>query len=374
LALGLAFCVTICAVGVTGALYSYADDIRDYERAQYISSYKTSSSEALSVEEISARFLEQKPNASIRFFSVKNLKDDLRHIGISAAENGKFGFYEVNAYSGEIVTNSLKTDKFFAAAMIFHRFLNFDGVSAAGKNIVAATTIAIIVLSITGIILYLPALKRNFLKSLRIEFKAKGYKFLYQLHSVLGVFTLVFVLIMCLTGLWWSYEWYRSFLSKLAGADTALFARGERREMAAGDPKELQRTIDIAKEELSGWRSYFIRVPFKDAPYELSYSNVKYGAYNLLKIDVQNEAIVSRELYRDKTVGQKFIQNIYALHSGQFFGEFGKAAMCVSSLAMALFSVSGAMMFYRRIKNRRKSKIKGARTPSGDYPAPSFYS
>jgi sulfite reductase (NADPH) flavoprotein alpha-component len=366
LVLGLAFCVTISAVGVTGALYSYADDIRDYERAQYVSSYKTSSSVALSIDEISARFLEQKPNASIRFFSVKNLKDDLRHIGISAAENGKFGFYEVNAYTGEIVTNSLKSDKFFAAAMIFHRFLNFDGVSVVGKNIVAATTIAIIVLSITGIILYLPALKRNFLKSFKIEFKAKGYKFLYQLHSVLGVFTLVFVLIMCLTGLWWSYEWYRSFLSKLAGADTALFARGERREMAAGDPKELQKTIDIAKDELSGWRSYFIRVPFKDAPYELSYSNAKYGAYNLLKIDVQNETIVSQELYRDKTIGQKFIQNIYALHSGQFFGEFGKAAMCVSSLAMALFSVSGAMMFYRRIKSRRKSKIKGARTLNAD--------
>ncbi|MDR2342399.1 MAG: PepSY domain-containing protein, partial [Campylobacteraceae bacterium] len=80
-----------------------------------------------------------------------------------------------------------------------------------------------------------------------------------------------------------------------------------------------------------------------------------YGSYNLLKIDLQNGEIVSQELYKDKTIGQKFIQNMYTLHSGQFFGEFGKAAMCISSLSMALFSVSGAMMFYRRKRKRGKT-------------------
>jgi sulfite reductase (NADPH) flavoprotein alpha-component len=317
----------------------------------------------LSVEEIGAKFLEQKPNASIRFFSVRNLKDNLRHIGVSAVENGKYGYYEINAYTGEIADNSLKSDNFFAAVMMFHRFLNFDGANAVGKNIVAATTIAIIVLSIGGLLLYLPALKRNLFKSLRIEFKAKGYKFLYQLHSVLGVFTLLFVLIMCLTGLWWSYEWYRDFLSALAGTEHTIHARGGQRQAASGDPKELQKTFDAAKEVISGYRSYFISVPFQDDPYELSYANARYGAYNLLKINVQNSTIISQELYEDKTAGQKFIQNIYALHCGEFFGEFGKAAMCVSSLAMALFSVSGVLMFYKRIRAKRKSNVLRRRKP-----------
>jgi sulfite reductase (NADPH) flavoprotein alpha-component len=356
LVLGLAFCVTITIVGVTGALYSYADDIRDYERAKYLSARKTTDAKALSVEEISARFLAQKPSASIRFFSVRNLKGDLNQVGVSAFENGGFSYYEVNQYTGEIITNGLISDKFFTAVMIFHRFLSFDGVSAVGKQIVAATTIAIMVLAIGGFLLYLPTLKRRLFKSLRIEFEAKGYKFLYQLHAVVGVFTLVFVAVMCLTGLWWSYEWYRNLLVSLAGSDNAIRARMERREMASGDPKEMQETFDIAKEIVSGYRSYFIRVPFKDMPYELSYANARYGAYNMLKIDVQNAKIVSKESYQDKTIGQKLIQNIYALHSGQFFGEIGKALWALSSLAMALFSVSGVMMYYKKIKNRRKNR------------------
>lgn len=341
--------MTAAIVGVSGALYSYADDIRDYEKAKYINAHKTPSSKVLNIEETSARFLEQKPNASIRFLSVRD--GDLKYIGISAVEEGRYSYHEINQYTGEIMTNSLKSDKFFTAVMMIHRFLNFDGANTVGKNVVAGTTIAIITLSISGFLLYLPRLKRNFLKSLQIEFKAKGYKFLYQLHAVFGVFTLVFVVIMCFTGLWWSYEWYRNFLTKLAAAEHVDFAQNAPYESAS--PKELQKTVDIAEEVMSGFKSYFIRVPFKDEPYELSYANVKYGAYNLLKIDVQNDKIVSHELYEDKTIGQKFVQNIYALHSGQFFGEFGKAAMCFSSLAMAMFSMSGAMMFYRRTRKRK---------------------
>lgn len=352
--LGLVFCATIAVVGVSGALYSYADDIRDYERAKYISAYKNS--KVLDIEELGAKFLEQKPNASIRFLSVTNIKEDLKYIGVSVVENDKYGYYEINQYTGEIVTNNLKSDKFFTAVMMLHRFLSFKEINIIGKNIVAATTIAVIVLSISGFLLYLPRLKRNFIKSLRIEFKAKGYKFLYQLHSVLGVFTLIFVIIMCLTGLWWSYEWYRNFLSRLAGVENTGFARSTAQEFASGAAKELQRTVDMAKEEINGCKSYFIRVPFKDAPYELSYTNVRYGAYNLLKIDIQNERIVSRELYKDKTFGQKLIQNMYMLHSGQLFGETGKALWCVSSALMALFGISGAMMFYRRTKRKRGAK------------------
>jgi sulfite reductase (NADPH) flavoprotein alpha-component len=363
--LGLAFCVTIAIVGVTGALYSYADDIRDYERAAYISSRKTA--KPLSVEEISARFLEQKPDASIRFFSVRRLKDDLKSIGVSAAQNGAFGYYELNPYSGEIITDGLKSDKFFAGAMIFHRFLNFDGMSVVGKQIVAATTIAIIVISIAGILLYLPLLRRNFLRNLTIDFKSKGYKFLYQLHCVLGVFTLIFVLIMCFTGLWWSYGWYRGLLSSLAGVENMGFPRGERREMQIASPKELQRVVDTASEAIDGVKMYYIRVPFKDDPYELSYSNDRYGAYNLLKIDVQEGVIVSQEPYAEKTTGQKLIQNMYTLHSGQFFGEFGKAAMCLSSLAMALFSVSGAMMFYGRMRRKRRALRTPKRATSSQF-------
>jgi sulfite reductase (NADPH) flavoprotein alpha-component len=79
-----------------------------------------------------------------------------------------------------------------------------------------------------------------------------------------------------------------------------------------------------------------------------------------LNIDPNDGAIVSYELYDDKTLGEKFIANIYALHSGQFFGEVGKALWCVSSLSMALFGVSGAMMFYRRTRSNKRN----ARRPS----------
>jgi sulfite reductase (NADPH) flavoprotein alpha-component len=353
--LGLIFCVTISIIGITGALYSYADEIGNYERARYASSIKTADAKTLNIEEISAKFLEQKPNASIRFLRVSNVKEGIKNIGISAVENDKYAYYEFDQFTGKIITLGLKSDKFFRAVMMLHRFLSFENVSTTGKNVVAITTITIIILSITGIFLYFPMLKRNFLKSIRVDFKAKGHKFLYQLHCAFGAVTSIFVLTMCLSGLWWSYEWYRNLLNELAGVETASFSRSERKEMQTPTPKELQDVVDTAFVVIKDSLSYYISVPFKGEPYELSYTNTKYGAYNLLKINARK--IVSHELYEDKTAGQKLLQNIYALHSGQFFGETGKALWCISSLSMALFSISGAMMFYKKMK-RKSVKAK----------------
>ncbi|MDR0579568.1 MAG: PepSY domain-containing protein [Campylobacteraceae bacterium] len=42
------------------------------------------------------------------------------------------------------------------------------------------------------------------------------------------------------------------------------------------------------------------------------------------------------------------------LHSGAFFGEIGKALWCISSLSMALFGISGVVMFYRGKKTKTK--------------------
>jgi sulfite reductase (NADPH) flavoprotein alpha-component len=83
-------------------------------------------------------------------------------------------------------------------------------------------------------------LKRNFIKSIKIDFKAKGYKFLYQFHTVFGVFTLLFVLIICLTGLYWSYGWCKSIFYTLAGVEKPKIVKVQKQELSAITPQELQ--------------------------------------------------------------------------------------------------------------------------------------
>jgi sulfite reductase (NADPH) flavoprotein alpha-component len=348
--LGLAFSITIAIVGVSGALLSYSYVISEYEQANYVKShYKGENSKELSVEELAEKFLEQKPNAAIRFFRVANLKNDIKDMGVLVTENDQYAYYSLNPYTGDIIKLDLASNKFNRFVSSLHAFLKFESFREAGREIVGATTLVIVILSITGIVLCFPRLKRNFLKSIRINFKAKGYKFLYQLHAVFGVFTLIFVLIMCLTGLYWSYGWCQELFDNLAGVEKRS-VQTVKQEFKNTTPKELQKVYNIVKDTIKQSRSYSIDTPFKGEPYKVGYDE------NELKVDVENGKIISIELFKDKPFGQRLINSIFDLHSGTYFGEIGKALWCVSSLAMGVFGVSGVAMFYKRTRNRRKSK------------------
>jgi sulfite reductase (NADPH) flavoprotein alpha-component len=363
--LGLIFCVTIAIIGLTGALYSYADTISDYEKISRIGSrYQGAIVETLSVEELVSRFTRQKGEPAIRYIRSEALNDELNFIEIMTAQDNRLERYKLDQYTGEIMEFESTSDKFFRAVMMLHRFLNFDGVSALGRNIVAVSTIAIMVLAISGLYFYIPMLKRNFSKNIKLDFKAKGYGFWYKLHSVTGVYVSLFVLVMCLTGLWWSYGWYRDTLMFLAGEERISAPRVENPQFAKASPQELQAVFDIARGELENSRSLFLRVPHQGEPYEVSFSKGKYDSSDTIKIDLESGAIVAYDRYSDRPLGKRLIRSIYALHSGQFFGEIGKALWCVSSLAMALFGVSGAIMFYKRTKRKRAARWSKAKIAS----------
>jgi sulfite reductase (NADPH) flavoprotein alpha-component len=350
--LGLVFCVFIVIIGITGALYSYARDIIAYEKtARFYDRDKT----PFSAGELASKFLEQNPNVNVRYIALESLKKDLPFITIYADDNGAWKSYNIDPYSGEATAEVSISGKIFSAILSLHTSFSPFGSSAIGKQITAVSTIAVIFLSVIGFILYLPSLKRNFLKSLRIDFKAKGYKFLYQLHCVLGVLTIAFVLTMSLTGLWWSYEWYRNALYNLAGVKPERQMDSSGKPYAKPTQSQLQRILDIAASKMGKSDIVALSVPFEDEPYFISYWTYKYGHVDEIKIDAQNVKTVSVKLHENKTIGERFIDSIYALHTGQFFGEIGKALWCVSSLSMALFGVSGAMMFYRRIRRPRKN-------------------
>jgi uncharacterized iron-regulated membrane protein len=84
-------------------------------------------------------------------------------------------------------------------------------------------------------------------------------------------------------------------------------------------------------------------------------------ASNQLQIDMERSEVIRHAKYEDKKLGEKFMSSIFPLHSGDFFGMPGLILYCVSSLAMALFAITGYMLYYDRfIKNRKKAKKKDA--------------
>ncbi|MET0231626.1 MAG: PepSY-associated TM helix domain-containing protein [Rhodanobacteraceae bacterium] len=223
----------------------------------------------------------------------------------------------------------------------------------AGKQIVGASTAILLVLAVTGIILRWPR-RSSWRAWLTFNPKLRGRGFLWHLHSVAATWLLAFYLIAALTGLWWSYDFYRNAINSMAGVSGPL-----RRPGGDGKGDLPPATIDEAwsvfrREASDATRANLGLAGAADAPVEIRYqtpASPHERAWNTLRIDGTNGTVASRELYADLPRGRRFVFSIFPLHSGGFFGWPGRLAMALAALLMPFFAVTGLLLWIARRRN-----------------------
>lgn len=113
---------------------------------------------------------------------------------------------------------------FFRTMFRLHRWLLDDKPSDGGvfwgKQIVGITTLMFVLILISGIIVWWPRTRKALTNSLKLTCRKGGARLCYGLHVAGGVYVSVFLLIMALTGLTWSFPWYRAAFCELFGIET----------------------------------------------------------------------------------------------------------------------------------------------------------
>ena len=129
---------------------------------------------------------------------------------------------------------------------------------------------------ISGIVIWMPRTAKAWKNSFKISVNKGWRRFWYDLHIAGGLYTFLFLLVMSLTGLTWSFGWYRTGFYKVFGVETTQGTshhgalsqttekekghRGEKNERGdAGNPKngEITETTlykDLDKSgKIRGW-------------------------------------------------------------------------------------------------------------------------
>lgn len=94
------------------------------------------------------------------------------------------------------------------------------GVMTLGKFLVGFATICMVLILITGFCLWLPAGRKHFGKSLSVKTGKGWIPFLLTSHMATGMWSLLFLLVMAITGLTWSFGWYSEGFYALLGSDS----------------------------------------------------------------------------------------------------------------------------------------------------------
>ncbi|MGN1262448.1 MAG: PepSY domain-containing protein [Prevotella sp.] len=134
----------------------------------------------------------------------------------------------VNPYTGEITGKSGRLP-FFDTMFHLHRWLlgssqTAGGGMSPGKWLVGTSTLVLILILVTGVVAWWPQ-NRKVLKSRLCISVTKGWaRFWYDLHVSAGIYATVFLLALALTGLTWSFGWYRTGFYALFGVEASADA------------------------------------------------------------------------------------------------------------------------------------------------------
>ena len=90
------------------------------------------------------------------------------------------------------------------------------------------------------------------------------------------------------------------------------------------------------------------------------------GRRDEFKIDAATGAILSRELYADKTTGERMLSRVLDIHRGNIFGWPGKLVFMLAALSMPLFGITGLLLYLSRRRHQRMTQAAMGRLVPGE--------
>jgi len=285
----------------------------------------------------------------------------------------------VDPYTGEIVgEGATPVDEFFGSVMRLHRFLWLP--TEIGRPIVGVATLIYVVISLTGLLLWLPRTaaawrrKSTWKTALNVRVRRGGWPLVFDLHNALGFYSLLPALILALTGLCWSFGWYRDAVGAVLG-EAPFKAKSEKPEALTppdGSPRPatLEELIARHNELDPGAGDVTISIPQDESTATTIQKGRVDGFFalavkNKTQWDRLDASVVSVERYgktveverfADKPFGAKIASSIRALHLGEITGLSSKIFFFVVCLIATSFPATGVALWANKLRARNKKR------------------
>lgn len=299
----------------------------------------------------------------------------------------------VDQYTGEIM-GKYERAPFFNFMFRMHRWLldsmKQDGGIFWGKMIVGTSTLMFVFVLISGIAVWWPRTRKALKNSLKIVANKGWRRFWYDLHVAGGMYALVFLLAMALTGLTWSFQWYRTGFYKTFGVEVQpgmghgnaaanATAKGGKREESPegrsgrpgnrGEKPEGRGEHSESREgrkrsPYTNWQQIYEQLAEANPDYKLisisdgsaSVALPRFGnqrGTDRYKFNPRNGEITETTLYKDLDNSGKIRGWIYSVHVGSWGGMLTRILTFIAALVGASLPLTGYYLWIRRLMKRK---------------------
>ena len=356
LVVGVAFGLVILLMSATGVVLTYERQIISYMESRAVE--KPADAQLLSVDELATAVLANggQPGNSL----VLPRQDGApATLSVSRREN-----HLLNPYTGERIDNAAEgTKSFFGTVTALHRWFALTGESRSlGRAVTGAANLGFLFILVSGIYLWWPKkwtwriVKLNLLFRRNLPTaKARDYNW----HHVFGIWSLVPLFAVVVSGVVISYPWASNMVAAVFGpvspAATGQAASEERQgqNRAQGEAVSLQAIAETLKQAEPDWQTLSVKLPNGQAARVVMTVDTGNGA-QLSRQTTYTVSRVSGEVLgvsgaEDQPAGRRARVFLRFLHTGEVYGFIGQTLAGLASLASVFLFYTGFALAYRRL-------------------------
>ena len=208
--------IIITLVCFSGAMLVFEKEITEAIKHE-LYFVKEAKGEPIPMQELMEKVEETLPD-SVSISCVTVFADSIRTYQVSLTKPRRASIY-VNQYTGEVTGRSERLP-FFDVMFHLHRWL-MGSSSGVGKLLTGICTLVLVFILITGILMWLTNRHKPLKASLAIHVTKGWGRFWHDLHVAGGIYATIFLLAMALTGLTWSFSWYRTGFYACFGVESS---------------------------------------------------------------------------------------------------------------------------------------------------------
>lgn len=350
--LGLASGIIVFIMGITGCFLVFEQEIKSLI-SPYLSVEAQSPEQLLPPSQIYTAVKKALPNNEIHGVWYNGLDKSVK---VDIASDS---LIYVNPYNGKI-TGIVDHEDFFHFMDEGHRNLWLE--RNIGSQITAWATVIFFFLLLSGLILWFPKKwnKTTFNSGFKIKWKARFKRLNYDLHNVLGFYSIILAGLIAFTGLIMSFHWLRESTYWISGgwADVEI---SKQKSITTKDTVPFKESEMLAKAdfiwekvrtEIAQENKEAVIIHFPDDPKEDFYActDMHNGVWRDLYFDSNTTALLpnSQKYISDEPFAKWLMRSNYSLHVGAIGGLATKIIYFVASLICASLPVTGFIIWYNR--------------------------
>lgn len=275
----------------------------------------------------------------------------------------------VDPYTAE-VKGWIQPNSFFPEVRKLHRWLlnapAERGKMSVGKMLVGLATSLFVFIILTGIVIWIPRSVKGLRNRLTVATHKGRRRFLYDSHVSLGFYASLFLLLMALTGLTWSFGWYRNAAYALLGASAGQSgakweagARTHRPMHHHAAPEALPADFDFR-----AWDRVWAEVQQMYPQFEmieLGVDRVQVATnppgyarrLDYVKFNTATGEVTEVERYANAESSRKVRMLVYSIHTGMWGGYWTKTLYFIAALIGACLPLTGYYLWWVKRRPRR---------------------